>query len=447
MSRWCRAVKVLRNWNFTQAERRWLATPPALRQQTPHLNGGEGLAFPPPVKRARNLQTPLMDEGEAGASVATLLQNAESVLRISEVSTPDAIRSICRKKVPGWHSVPDDAIIVKQLGEGLSNLNFKVQIPPSAATTSCALFRVYGTNREMLFDQDLELRIFKVLSAFQIAPRMYSSGNGWRIEEWHFSEPLPNRSMRNPSIFAQVAAHLGRLHKLSTRADFPQDILGQPALSSQRFEQWGAACKRTLSSFSHPAPVKLAADFNIDEMLAERKWLAEFCTADNPKIKGSGLDVVFSHWDAQENNILQTQYGLRFIDFEYAGMEHQAFDIASYFVECTIDYLVDDFPFYKVSLTDFPSEWEQRLFCSIYLSEYLETTILPDSLPVSVLLERVQRFTLVSHLLWSFWSVIRASQMPTSGGFDYLQYAQTRWFMYKRAKQDLLQKPLNTIDP
>ena len=29
-----------------------------------------------------------------------------------------------------------------------------------------------------------------------------------------------------------------------------------------------------------------------------------------------GLDLVFSHNDLQENNLLQTQYGLRMIDFE-----------------------------------------------------------------------------------------------------------------------------------
>merc|ERR1711953_770129 len=113
----------------------------------------------------------------------------------------------------------------------------------------------------------------------------------------------------------------------------------------------------------------------IEEMVAEQEWLEKFMTADDPRIHGSGLDVVFSHWDNQENNILQTHYGLRFIDFEYSGMEYQAFDIATYFVECTIDYIVDEHPFYKVSLADFPTEEEQKLFCSIYLSEYLETIV------------------------------------------------------------------------
>merc|ERR1712187_259767 len=172
----------------------------------------------------------------------------------------------------------------------------------------------------------------------------------------------------------------------------------------------------------HPKSLERIAALGLSEVFAERDWLSEYVKADDPRIHGSGLDVVFSHWDNQENNILQTHYGLRLIDFEYSGMEYQAFDIASYFVECTIDYLVDKYPYYKVSLSDFPSEWEQRLFCSIYLSEYLETTVRPDDLPVSVLYDRVQRFTLLVNYLWTLWSVIRGPQAPTVNDFDYLEF-------------------------
>ena len=38
----------------------------------------------------------------------------------------------------------------------------------------------------------------------------------------------------------------------------------------------------------------------------------------NDGVRGRGLDRVLSHCIVQENNILQTQYGLRFIDFESA---------------------------------------------------------------------------------------------------------------------------------
>jgi len=291
---------------------------------------------------------------------------------------------------------------------------------------------------DTLYDSALETRIANMLSNYYIGPRQYAAGKGWRIEEWHFSTPLPNRSMRNPSIFVQVAAHLGRLHKLSGRPDFPADIAAMPPACIGRLESWGAGCKTAAAALTHPDYKGVLEQLEIEEMLAEREWVKGFVQKEDPKIRGSGMDVVFSHWDSQENNVLQTHYGLRFIDFEYAGMEHQAFDIASYFVECSIDYLVEKYPFYDVTMSNAPNEWEQRMFLSIYLSEYLNTTIRPDAFAVTVLLERVQRFQLMGHLLWAMWSVIRAPQAPTFGGFDYLHYARTRWFLYKYQKREML---------
>lgn len=354
---------------------------------------------------------------------------------------PDMIRDLCQINVPGWSQINKEALIIDQLCEGLSNQNFKVYLTNGhvkPGLTVCVLFRAFGKDAGSLYDLEREMSIVKMLSEYQIGPAVYGHGPGWRIEEWHFSVPLPNRRMRNPAIFAQVAAQIGRLHKLSSRSDFPADIATSEPVSSARLISWGEGCRAAAKSFEHPELIKQVEALNVDEVLAEREWISKFIVAEDPRIKGSGLDVVFCHWDSQENNILQTQYGLRFIDFEYSGMEYQAFDLATYFVECTIDYLVNDYPFFKVSLADFPTESEQRLFGSIYLSEYLETNVYPDDLAVSVLIGRVQRFVLLVHYIWSMWSVIRAPQAPTFNDFDYLQFAQHRWFMYKWAKRAVL---------
>lgn len=360
------------------------------------------------------------------------------VLTFGDMSA-SAIRTICKNGVPGWAQVPEEDISIDQLCEGLSNQNFKVYLNSSGSgLTPCVLFRIYGKDAYTLYDGERELRIVKLLSSYQVGPLVYADGEGWRIEEWHFSVPLPNRRMRNPAIFTQVAAHLGRLHKLSSRKDFPSDIQSGPVLSSERLATWAEGSQKAAASFQHPSSIEAMKALNLDQVLAERNWLVKFVTEEDPKIRGSGLDKVFSHWDSQENNILQTHYGLRFIDFEYSGMEYQAFDIATYFGECTIDYIVEDYPFFKVSMGDFPTEAEQRLFCSIYLSEYLETTVRPDDLAVSVLYDRVQRFNLLVNYVWTLWSVIRAPQAPTFNDFDYLKFAQQRYFMYKWAKRALL---------
>jgi len=356
------------------------------------------------------------------------------------------IRHICVEKVPGWSMLTDADLIVDQLLAGLSNQLFKVYVCQSvlqrsecAGVVPCVLFRIYGKEVQTLIDSELEIEMFKTLSNYQIAPKMYGNGDGWRIEEWHFAVSLKCRYMRNPSILTQVAAALGRFHKLSFRQDFPRHFRSLPPASLQRIERWAKSCE---VAAARPGLCKESTHalqaMNIQELVAEQQWLRSYVTSDDPNIRGSGLDVVFSHNDVQENNILQTHYGLRFIDFEYASMDYQSFDIANYFCECCLDYLHDKYPFYSISLSDYPSEWEQRLFCSIYLSEYLESRIALEDLAVTRLLQRVNRFVLVSQYLWTVWSVVRAPDTITFNDFDFLHYAQARWDSYKRTKSELL---------
>jgi len=355
--------------------------------------------------------------------------------KFADYSCPETVRAICHAGVPGWVMQPMQNMTVTKLGSGLSNVNYRVSMASPAVSVPCVLFRVYGKGMTILFDSTMEFQTFKMLSKFQIAPRLYASDDDWRIEEWHDSIPLPTRSMCNPSILAQVAAQLGRLHKISSKSDFPAKLQAEQPLHVTRLERWGDAFFQIAR---HPRVANTAARMGVQEMLTERDWLAKF-VAEGSSGTGSGLDVVFSHWDCQENNVLQTPYGLRLIDFEYSGMEHQAFDIANYFVECTIDYLHDEYPYYKLGLHNLPTESEQRFFCSVYLSEYLGVAVKPEDAVVSVFLDRVQRFTLVSHLLWAFWSVIKTHQQPVDGGFDYLHCAQTRWLLYRQSKDAMLQ--------
>ena len=89
---------------------------------------------------------------------------------------------------------------------------------------STVLFRVYGKNSAKFYDPAEELKHFKLLAKYRIAPRLIVHGDGWRIEEWHDAVAVPVQKMTNPAIFTQVASQLGRFHKLHNRPDFPSDI-------------------------------------------------------------------------------------------------------------------------------------------------------------------------------------------------------------------------------
>jgi thiamine kinase-like enzyme len=375
------------------------------------------------------------------------MEHRTSLRRFSDVSNPETIRDICVEKVPGWDkfssAVDRSSIKIHQLCEGLSNQIFKVYVENASANNgaigvTCVLFRVYGNEVSRLYDPQNELYTYKLLAEYGIAPTCYANDEGWRIEEWHKSIPLLNRIMTNPSVLAQVAAQLGRFHKLPEKQrDFPAEMWNRETNVERRLREWSVGAKEIRSSGYSERRFKI---LGVDEMIVEAEWLPSFLLSEDSNVRGNGLDKVLSHGDVQENNILQTAYGLRFIDFEYSGMCYQAFDIANYFAECTIDYLHKEYPFYSIDPTNFPSEAEQRLFCAIYLSEYLECKVRLDDEQVDLLLKTVEKFTLASHLIWALWSIVRCPGGGTYCEFDFLEYGQTRYEMYKKAKRDLMRK-------
>lgn len=82
-------------------------------------------------------------------------------------------------------------------------------------------FRIYGKDAQSFYDPVYELKVFKTLSRYRIAPQLIAcvggtdfpfvgyrcgggQGSGWRIEEWHASIAVPTKLLGNPSILCQV---------------------------------------------------------------------------------------------------------------------------------------------------------------------------------------------------------------------------------------------------
>ena len=166
-------------------------------------------------------------------------------------------------------------------------------------------------------------------------------------------------------------------------------------------------------------------------------------------------EVVFAHMDCQSLNILTPsgtadcnddvskpgEWGkgeaeIRLIDFEYAGRNPRAADIANTFCEhCDMINLKAEYR------EQYPSAVKQNSFLRRYVREAnlsLEQEL--DSSEgswdefLTAMREEVGKHTLISHLGWAIWSV---AQSRFSGiEFDYLAYAKLRmegyWFFKRR---------------
>ena len=381
-----------------------------------------------------------------GSSVGQMIP-MESVLGVSDGSvTPPtrrfstlsnfySISRICRDQVPGWKAAvrsDEEKIEIKQLMEGLSNQLYKVtltNVATNAVAYKTVLFRIYGEHVSSFYNPEHELAVFKTISHLQIGPRMIANGPTWRIEEYYESFVLPVSSLGNPSIFCQVASQLGRLHKLSLPSSFDR----RP-MASIRLESWTQAGLLALEKLNLSDSAR--DSLRIDEILEEVDRMKSLIEASQGL---EGWDVVFCHNDVQENNILVTPYGLRLIDFEYADFNYQLADLGNFFNEFTMDYLHDGPGGFEAKPENYPSESVRRMFLSVYLSEYLGEPYLEDggakSDKISKYLRAAEIGSLLSHLLWGMWSLVRAQQqVDTFGSFDFVSYAKFRFDSYTSKK-------------
>ena len=109
-----------------------------------------------------------------------------------------------------------------------------------------------------------------------------------------------------------------------------------------------------------------------------------------------------------------------FVDFEYACLNYQSYDIANHFFEYTCHYKDDD---YIINFDDFPNFTERARFYRFYSKEF------DDPAEDSRLVQydgQVMAMLKISHLFWSIWGFIMAVQ-PTSPTFPYLSYAKDRF--------------------
>lgn len=160
----------------------------------------------------------------------------------------------------------------------------------------------------------------------------------------------------------------------------------------------------------------------------------------------SGTFPVLSHNDFQENNIMQTEDGeLKLIDFEYSGVNCQAFDLANLFCEATLDYVVNSkWPFYAYLPHQMPNADMRRHLVRVYLRETVKNKGLEHMTEALVTDEVVSRFTnvidymiLTSHLLWGYWSIIRTKIPEDPEHFSYLDYARRRLELYDAKKREI----------
>ncbi|XP_041504585.1 ethanolamine kinase 2 isoform X3 [Microtus oregoni] len=166
----------------------------------------------------------------------------------------------------------------------------------------------------------------------------------------------------------------------------------------------------------------LSADVPKVEVLEqELSWLKEHLSQlESP--------VVFCHNDLLCKNIIydSAKGHVRFIDYEYAGYNYQAFDIGNHFNEFA--------GVNEVDYCRYPAREIQLQWLNYYLEAQKGTAATPRE--VERLYAQVNKFALASHFFWALWALIQNQYSTIS--FDFLRYAVIRFNQYFRVKPQVL---------
>ena len=227
----------------------------------------------------------------------------------------------------------------------------------------------------------------------------------------------------NPLIMARIAQVMAKLHSLPVPDHFKEH---EPILWSKTSQ----LLKSVPASFSDPDAQRLFAATigSIGNLLKEidfvKSLLKECCSP-----------VVLCHNDVHSANIIYHEEtdSIKLVDYEFAGPNYAAFDIANHFCKFAGVHSVD--------YSRYPDERVQKTWLRVYLEEVQKLKqgnthkALIDKDAVHHLYCEVNKMALGSHLLWIVWALFQAANSAIK--FDFMEYATLKYSEYLKRKVKL----------
>uniref|UniRef100_A0A1I8I855 Choline kinase n=1 Tax=Macrostomum lignano TaxID=282301 RepID=A0A1I8I855_9PLAT len=364
--------------------------------------------------------------------------------------------SLCAQYLGGaW------AAHVDSVRGGLSNYLFVASladsVQPQAGQPNRVLIRVFGeilsNNAESVV---LDSVIFALLSEKRMGPHLYGVFKGGRIEEFVAnSAPLRCTAWEMP-------------------------LSKEPRFVFKMMQSWLRSVEEVVSGKTDREEPPPRPGFNATPVA---RFLRDFRRR---LLQSAEFAVVFCHNDLQENNILkfdnasrQHGFSLQLIDFEYCSYNWRAFDIGNFFNEWTLDYTPSEWPYFSLSPRLLPQPGGPADLLALLPALVQRARDRPQGAPVSprressdcrdvagadtvaddvevatapetnnavagseadaALLLEAKYGALMSHFFWSVWSLLQAS--VSSIHFDFKEYAQLRFRLYAKLKEEITGKP------
>lgn len=355
-----------------------------------------------------------MDSGSLGDQLLNL------DIHVDEREPWRGVLDLLSRIRPHWKA---EDIQMKTFTEGITNQLIGCYVG-SLQEPGCVLVRLYGRMTELYVNRDREVEMFQVFHTHGCGPEIYCSFQNGICYEFVRGTVLDDELLRQPSIYRLIAAEMGRIHAIQPKCGRPVEpllwtkmaqflTLVQTDMSSGPVKQTGTKSRVSLREV--PSFELLSA-----EMESLKKHLSQI---DSP--------TVLCHNDLLTKNIIynHTEGMVKFIDYEYADYNYQAFDIGNHFNEFAG---VND-----VNYSLYPSRELQGDWLTAYLESYKHSTggeVTVTEGEVTQLYVQVCKFSLASNFFWGLWAILQARY--SSIDFDFQRYAMARLSYYFEKKEE-----------
>jgi len=330
---------------------------------------------------------------------------------------------------------------------GASNINFIIE---------CKKREEKGLNKfvlRMVFHQvtdfETEKIIFRALAARNLCPRELDVGSNYRVEEFFEGRNLTFLEMMNPQVKEKLIEKLCDVNYDSelmttfkaakpTKNHFVYNVIEEGGW----LETYLTKVRPSIVFPEEQEPTKDIQGAReiltyFDKVFhSKEKFISEY-TSLIPPNQREGLDVVFSHNDFQENNVMvenNDKSKMILIDFEFSMLNFRGFDLGALFNESYIDYIVKSRPAFKFheELFDFllqrneidhiARHYLKHYHGKFYQGEKTSEQFLEEELPI--LKDQITRAVLLEHLLWAVWALVMMTPSDLHKSMDfYLPYA------------------------
>uniref|UniRef100_A0AAF5CRP9 ethanolamine kinase n=2 Tax=Strongyloides stercoralis TaxID=6248 RepID=A0AAF5CRP9_STRER len=304
---------------------------------------------------------------------------------------------------------------------GITNKIVGIQVNDySGSHPSHLIFRIFGKNTENFIDRDTELYNFQILNSVGLAGKVYAKFKNGIIVDYLDGETITINNVRHPKMSKKIAIALGKLHELNVNEGEQCPMIFDKLNNYFLIMQTTFDNKHYQTNFDNY--------FKNISIQDDYKKLIEY-------IKKDPCNLVFCHNDLLLSNILYDEIkdSIHFIDYEYAGVNYQLFDIGNHFNEWA--------GLESMNANLFPTDNQKRQFIRNYLQTLSNNQDLDKE--IDKIMIKLPLYEAASHFFWSIWAIVQASNSLID--FDYIKYAIERYSFYK-ISLNRYEKKNNTIN-